>query len=168
MSSLRYLFIFVLSHLFFPVLAQVQILDDGYEADSGLSWTGVTCNVDTSYNNPVSGSFNTSATVMRYEDDGGQYAHVRLDVDNYLDIGKSPVFIMKIYIPSDGITGNSDNKVSVKLQNNNLNEPWNTQTEIIKPLVLDQWQEVIFDFKNDNYINFNGGHLKLVPSDPIT
>ena len=30
-----------------------------------------------------------------------------------------------------------------------------TQSEIIKPIELDQWQTVIFDFENDNFINLD-------------
>jgi beta-glucanase (GH16 family) len=35
--------------------------------------------------------------------------------------------------------------------------PWETQSEIIKNVFLDQWQEITFDFENDPFINFNVG-----------
>ncbi len=44
------------------------------------------------------------------------------------------------------------NQVSLKLQNANINNPWETQSEIIKVVQLDQWQTITFNFKNDNYI----------------
>ena len=50
-------------------------------------------------------------------------------------------------MPSIGLTGNQTNKVSVKLQNGSLPQPWTTQSEIIKYISLDQWQEITFDFE---------------------
>lgn len=62
-------------------------------------------------------------------------------------------------MPSDGLTGNQPNQISLKLQNSTLNAPWTTQTEIIKTIALNQWQTVNFDFSADDYINFDGSTL---------
>ena len=62
---------------------------------------------------------------------------------------------MKIYVPSSGISGNETNQLSLKLQNANIGAVWETQSEIIKTLVLDQWQTLTFDFENDSYLNYN-------------
>jgi hypothetical protein len=39
------------------------------------------------------------------------------------------------------------------LQNGDLAQFWTTQTEIVKPVELDKWQEITFDFANDTFIN---------------
>ena len=53
----------------------------------------------------------------------------------------------------------------MKLQNSDLGgNAWQGQTEIIKPIVLDTWQEITFDFVNDDWINLN---FPNVVSDPI-
>jgi hypothetical protein len=46
----------------------------------------------------------------------------------------------------------------LKLQNSDLGgNSWQTQTEIVKTIVLDAWQEITFDFVNDTFINLDGG-----------
>ena len=67
------------------------------------------------------------------------------------------VFSLKIYVPSSGITGAQTNQISLKLQNNLLSQPWSTQCEIIKPIVLNQWQIVTFNFATDLYFNLDPG-----------
>jgi hypothetical protein len=124
-----------------------------------LDWTGDNCDIEVGYQNPFIDAGNPSEGVVRYHDTGGQYANMRLDVSPNLKLYQSHSFSFKIYVPSAGITGNAPNQVSLKLQNNTLNEPWTTQTEIIKPIVLNQWQTVTFDFLNGNVLNFDGGSL---------
>jgi beta-glucanase (GH16 family) len=58
-------------------------------------------------------------------------------------------------VPSNGITGNQNNQISLKLQNASLPQPWTTQSEIIKPILLDQWQTIVFDFATDVFINLD-------------
>jgi hypothetical protein len=111
--------------------------------------------MDTSFANPYIEGINTSATVLKYEDTGGQYANVRFDTTDNFDLSTNSTFALKIYVPSVSITGNQPNQISLKLQDGTLGEPWTTQSEIIKPILLDQWQEVQFDFANDSYINLN-------------
>jgi len=53
------------------------------------------------------------------------------------------------------MSGNQPNQVSLKLQDGTLAEPWSTQSEIIKPLLFDQWQTITFNFENDSYINLD-------------
>ena len=36
-----------------------------------------------------------------------------------------------------------------------MGSPWITQCEIIKPIILNQWQEVFFNFETDIYSNFD-------------
>ena len=43
----------------------------------------------------------------------------------------------------------------MKLQDGTLGSPWSTQTEVIKPLVLNQWQTITIDFATDPFVNFD-------------
>ena len=140
------------------MLTHAQVIQDDFEGNGNIStWFGDDCGINTSYANPFQTGDNTSTTVLRYHDTGGQYANIRFDVAENLTLSPGSAFSLKIYVPSDGITGNQPNQISLKLQNNTLGEPWTTQTEIIKPIELDQWQTVTFDFVSDNYINLDAG-----------
>jgi beta-glucanase (GH16 family) len=133
-----------------------QNIDDDFEGTSTItSWFGDDCNLNTALANPHSQGSNTSATVAEYHDIGGVYANVRFDVGRNLDLSKNGVFSLKIYIPSSGLTGNQNNQISLKLQDGSLPSPWSTQSEIIKPLLLDQWQTISFDFSSDPYMNLD-------------
>ncbi len=134
---------------------EVSILDD-FEGNTTINtWFGDNCEIDLDFDNPYKAGINTSERVMEYHDVGGQYANVRFQVDNPFDLKESPLFSIKLYVPSSGLVGEQTNQVSLKLQDGNQAAPWMTQTEIIKSIVLDQWQEVQFDFSNDNFINLD-------------
>jgi hypothetical protein len=129
---------------------------DDFEGNGTITtWAGDGASMDTSFANPYVEGINTSATVLKYEDTGGQYANVRFDTTDNFDLSTNSTFALKIYVPSSSITGNQPNQISLKLQDGTLGQPWTTQSEIIKPILLDQWQEVQFDFANDSYINLN-------------
>jgi beta-glucanase (GH16 family) len=158
---------FLFTVLFFlPCLAFTQIAEDDFEGNDGItSWFGDECGMDDAYANPFPEGINTSATVLRYQDEGGQYANIRFDIDENFDLGENAAFALKIYLPSSSITGNQANQISLKLQDSDLAEPWSTQSEVIKPLLLDQWQLVTFDFANDPYQNLNEGSPNPVTRD---
>lgn len=144
--------------LCYAFLAQAQniTVEDDFEGNGTITtWFGDDCNINASFDNPYKEGINTSNTVLEYHDIGGQYANVRFDVQNNFDLSSEHIFSLKIYIPAVGLTGNQPNQVSLKLQDGTLGAPWSTQSEIIKPLSLDQWQTVTFDFENDNYINID-------------
>ncbi|MEL7219709.1 MAG: family 16 glycosylhydrolase [Bacteroidota bacterium] len=150
--------LFLVLGLSLPLLVQAQIIEDDFEGNGNITnWFGDDCYINIGTANPFITTANNSATVMAYSDDGGQYANVRFEMDTPFPIAVSGTFSLKIYVPSTGITGNQPHQVSLKLQDGNLPEPWSTQTEIIKPIVLDQWQTLSFNFVSDNYINLNGG-----------
>ena len=135
-----------------------QVVTDDFEGGGTIStWAGDDCIINTSYSNPPQEGINTSATVLDYSDIGGTYANVRFDVATNFDLSVQEVFSLKIYVPSSGLTGSQPNQVSLKLQNGTLAQPWITQSEIIKPIVLDEWQTVTFDFESDPYINLDPG-----------
>ena len=147
-----------LSFFFFSCLlnAQVQLAQDNFEGTSTIStWFGDDCGMDNNFSNPFSGGSNTSSKVLKYTDVGGQYANVRFDAGFNFNMASSAVFTLKIYVPSSGITGNQPNQISLKLQNGNLALPWTTQSEIIKPVVLNQWQTITFNFATDAFINLD-------------
>lgn len=149
---------FVVVFVFAAVGATAQLLQDDFEGNSTIqSWTGSECAVTAPFENPVPETTNPSANVLRYHDTGGWFAHVFFNTGGILLLGANTVFSMKVYVPTEGITGDQPNQISLKLQNGFIQEPWTSQTEIIKPLVLDQWQEVTFDFANDDFINYNPG-----------
>ena len=134
------------------------LLFDDFEGNGNITtWTGDAAGLDTSYPNPYVNADNFSDTVLEYTDTGGQYANVQFTAGSKFDLksGQS-VFTLKIYVPSSSITGSQPNQVSLKLQNSDLGgTAYSTQTEIIKPIVLDQWQTLTFDFANDTFVNFD-------------
>jgi beta-glucanase (GH16 family) len=155
MQKFTTVFLFLFSSI---ISIQAQNIADDFEGNGNITdWIGDDCDIDTNFSNPFPSGTNTSATVLRYFDNGGLYANVRFQTETNFNLTSNTVFKFKIYVPSNGITGNQANQVSLKLQNGNLAEPWSTQCEIIKPITLNQWQTVTFDFKNDNYINLNSG-----------
>ncbi len=145
--------------LFAAGSAQAQtnpILSDSFEGTtSAWSWFGDQCLVQQPFNNPQPHAVNPSAGVLRYHDQGGTYANVRLDLPWTLNLGTQSRFKLKVYIPSSGLSGNQAPRISLKLQNNGLAMPWSTQCEILQPLGVDQWQEVVFDFRRDPWINLS-------------
>ena len=155
---------------FYYGFAQVQeiapIVRDGFEGRGTIpAWLGDSAGADTAFANPFINTDNNSPTVLEYADTGGQFANVQFTVANNLNIADKNTFSIKIYVPSSSISGTQTNQVALKLQNSSLGgNAWQTQTEIVKPIVLDQWQTITFDFVNDNWsnLNFNG-----VDPDPV-
>lgn len=143
--------------LFFsPVLAQTIEVEDDFEPSSeGLDWFGDIAIVEEDIPNPFPGGINMSSGVLRYVDFGAEYSYFRYDAPVNFDLSENSTFSLKIYVPSESLSGEQPNQISLKLQNANLSQAWMTQTEIIKPIVLDQWQEVSFDFSSDEFINLN-------------
>ncbi|AOW19023.1 beta-glucanase [Polaribacter vadi] len=137
------------------IFSQQNIQDDFEGNGTITTWSGDDCDINTNYSNPFKTGINTSDKVLQYDDIGGSYANIRFDTSSNLDLSVKNTFSIKIYVSSSDVTGSQENKVSLKLQNNKIAEPWTTQTEIIKPIVLNSWQTIEFDFKNDGYINLN-------------
>ncbi len=142
--------------LLFPRITNAQVVQDDFEGNGNItSWFGDDCGLDINFANPFPDSANPSATVLRYSDTGGTYANVRFDIAGTFDLSKNGTFSLAIYVPSSGLTGNQNNRISLKLQNNNLAEPWTTQSEVIKSIALNTWQVVTFNFNTDPYINLD-------------
>ena len=153
MRSILHFFIILISFNNFG-----QTVQDGFEGSGNITnWFGYDCGININLVNPYQQGINNSSTVLEYSDIGGQYANVGFDVATNFDLSINSTFKLKVYVPNSGLTGSQTNQISLKLQDGTLGAPWSTQSEIIKPIVLDQWQEVTFDFKNDAYINLDSG-----------
>lgn len=140
--------------------AQSIKVQDDFEGNGTINtWYGSDCDMNTSFSNPFVEGINQSATVLKYQDKGALNANIRFDTHTNFDLITNHTFSVKVYISSNGITGNQINQVSLKLQDGTLGEPWATQSEIIKPVILDQWQLLTFDFKNDPFVNLDPNSL---------
>lgn len=126
-----------------------KVFDDFEGNGTITTWAEDKAGLDIAFANPFVDATNGSATVLKYEDTGGQYANIRFDVTPNFDFSVKKTFSLKVYVPSSSVTGSAPNQVSLKLQDNTNSEPWKTQTEIIKPIQLDTWQILTFDFEND-------------------
>lgn len=134
--------------------AQPQTVEDDFEGNGTIeNWFGAGALIDTEYENPHQEGSNTSATVMQYRDLGNTNARAGFELDANFDLSVNHTFSLSIYVPASSVTGSQPNQISLKLQNGNLSSPENTQTEIIQPIELDQWQTISFDFANGNFIN---------------
>jgi beta-glucanase (GH16 family) len=139
-----------------PYFYSAQTVEDNFEGNGTISWqldpTQIIM-IDVNFSNPFQNGINNSSTVLKYDDDGSApYANIRFNTPANFDLSAHNTFSLKIYIPSNGISGNQTNQISLKLQDGSLGEPWVTQTEIIKPVVLNQWQEITFSFGSDAYL----------------
>ena len=138
------------------IFSQNQTVEDDFEENGTITnWFGDNCNKNTNQINLYVDSNNNSATVLKYDNVGGTYSNVRFEINNTFDLLSDYVFTLKIYVPSSGLTGSQNNQLSLKLKDGSLNETWFTQSEILKPIILDQWQTISFDYLNDNYINLD-------------
>ena len=136
-----------------PSPTGTPIVFDDFEGNGNIStWAGDDCGMNIAFANPFKDALNDSDTVLEYNDTGGTYANVRFDKDSDFDLSNgNSVFTIKIYVPSSSITGSQPNQLSFKLQDADP-KPWERQSEIIKPIALDTWQEVTFDFANDTVL----------------
>lgn len=151
----RIILLLCLVSIWYFLPAQLTVFDDFEGNGTIFTWAGDDCDLNTNLANPYPEGINPSATVLEYHDTGGAFANIRFDVSDNFELDSLHTFTLKIYVPSSGLTGNAPNQVSLKLQDGSLPAPWSTQSEIIKPLTLDQWQEISFDFGSDNYVNLD-------------
>jgi hypothetical protein len=127
-------------------------VNDDFEGNGTITtWAGDDCGMNNTFANLFIDAVNGSATVLEYNDTGGQYANVRFDITPDYDLTAKSKFSLKIYVPSTSISGSQPNQISLKLQDADAS-PWERQSEIIKEIALDTWQEVTFDFANDTVL----------------
>jgi len=148
--------LFTLLFLSIIFFSNGQTVEDDFEGNGTIfTWSIDDLEMNTSFANPYKEGKNTSNTVLEYKDAGGQYANIFFDTAYEFDLSTYQTFTLKIYVSSASLTGNENNQISLKLQDNTLAQKWTTQTEIIKSIVLDEWQTITFDFKNDTFLKFN-------------
>ena len=153
---MQYSFSWLVLACYLPIIAQSQTVQDDFEGNGTITtWYGDDCGLNINLANPFQQGINNSATVLGYTDSGGPFSNVRFDIANNFNLSSHYLFSLKIFVPSVGLTGSQPNQISLKLQDGTLPAPWSTQSEIIQPLVLDEWQTVTFDFKNDTYLNLD-------------
>jgi len=125
---------------------------DDFEGNGNITtWYGDACGQEI-VDNPFSGTINTSGKVLKYSDDGGQYANIRFDLDaaktKKLDLSVYNKITLKVYVPQDGLTGSQDNKLWVKLQDGSKERPWEGQVQKEQVITLNKWQTLEFDFSD--------------------
>ena len=149
-------YIITIHLLFIAIIASGQSItvEDDFEGNGTInSWFSVDCSVDTSHENPWQTGINTSPTVLEYHDLGGLNAQIGFDVPANFDLTENAEFTMKVYIPSSSVTGNQENRITLKLQDGNSPDPTYSETKITQLIELDQWQQVSFDFLNGDFQN---------------
>ena len=148
---------FILGAILFNIsFAEAQVINDDFEGNGTISnWTGDDCNLTQPSVNPFKQGTNQSSNVLKYEDTGGDYANIRFETLQNISFSSKTAFTLQVYVPSNSIGGNQPNQISLKLQDGKIAQPWTTQTEIIKPLVLDTWQTLTFDFAVGSYKNLD-------------
>jgi hypothetical protein len=126
---------------------------DDFEGTGNLFWLpdgGTT--YDDELANPYSGVGNTSATVLKYNDNGDQYANINFNLskDNSVkfDLTSKHVFTVNVYVPTPTEAVTENKQLSLKLQDASTDAPWEGQTEVIQPYEYDQWQTLTFDFSD--------------------
>lgn len=144
---MKYFFFFLF--LTINLFSEAQTVNEDFESNTINTWKEDASFLDVSFDNPYKEGINTSNKVLKYSDYGGQYANVRFDTSQNFDFSTKNTFSLKIYVATNDVQGNQKNQISLKLQNGTENEPWVRQTEIIKPITLNVWQVVTFDFLND-------------------
>lgn len=152
-----------------PAADTAPFARDGFEGFGTITnWAGDGAGMNKDFANPFIDANNNSSKVLEYKDDGGQYANVQFVVTPKFNLVAKSKFTLQIYVPSSSITGTQPNQVSLKLQNTALGgNSWQTQTEIVKPIVLDKWQTITFDFVNDNWKNLNNNGVDPDPIDRV-
>lgn len=153
------IFVFFLSIINSFLYAQQTVADDFEGAGTISTWYEDDIIMELDFINPHQNGINTSQKVLKYNDTGGVYANIGFNTIANFDLSSAATFSFKIYVSSSEITGNQTPQVSLKLQDGLLSEPWSTQSEVIKPIVYNQWQEVTFNFTTDSYINLDGNSL---------
>ena len=133
----------------------IELWDDFESPTEGLNWFGDAATASQDVTNPFPSGINTSSGVLEFIDTGFEFSYFRYDAPVNFDLTENSTFTLKIYVPSESITGEQPNQIAFKLQNANLAQAWVTQTEIVKSIVLDEWQELSFDFSTDQFNNQN-------------
>ena len=126
---------------------------DDFEGAGNVAWSpdgGTT--FDAAISNPSNGGINTSNTVLKYNDNGDQYANIRFDLaadhSEKFDLTAKNIFKVKVFVPTPVVGVTQPLQLALKLQDGSEAEPWNGQKAVIQTYTYDTWQELTFDFSD--------------------
>ncbi|MEZ4983844.1 MAG: hypothetical protein R2795_02205 [Saprospiraceae bacterium] len=127
--------------LLFLLSANAQTLQDDFENTSSINtWYADDAQMEVSFDNPFSNADNPSAKVLRYEDTGGLYANVGFDAPDGIRIGAETPFRLKIFCSIIRRSRQSTASAFAEASKCEPRPAVGYPSEIIKPLVLDEWQ----------------------------
>ena len=142
---------------------------DDFEGNGNITtWFADDVTMDKAFANPSKTGINTSNTVLKYSDEGGQYANIRFDLSMdtsvKYDLSTKNKFKVKVFVPTPTVAHTEPKQLALKLQDGSKASPWEGQVEVIQTYVYDQWQELTFDFSAQSaatdfsrvVIQFNG------------
>jgi hypothetical protein len=93
------------------MFSQVLTLNDNFEGNGNITtWTEGQSAINTAFSNPYNEEINTSNRVLKYEDTGGEYAHVSFQTSENFILSQNSSFSLKIYVPSNSIKGVQPNQ----------------------------------------------------------
>jgi PKD repeat protein len=146
-----------------PMPIRAANLKDDFDTPGNFAWyTNEVAGFTRSYDNPAPVGINTSSKVAKYvrgAGEGNMWNNLQIRLDHKMDLTQKNKFTLMVYMPSynDYETESAPDWwpvyrkltpiVSVKLQNGELGEPWNSQAEIVKPVSeFNKWVKLEFDF----------------------
>ena len=88
--------------------------------------------------NPFS-TGNSSASVLKYDDTGGQYANIQFDADQTFDLSVNNKFTLKVFVPTPATAHAETKRLWLKLQDGTSAEPWNSQVQVEQTYEYDTW-----------------------------
>ena len=124
---------------------------DDFEGNGNITWKADANVMNASFDNPASGGINTSAKVLEYSDEGGQYSNIQFDLSTdtsvKYDLSTKNVFTLKVYVPTPSVAVTQSKILWLKLQDGSKGgNSWQGQVVSEQAYDYDVWQELTFDF----------------------
>ena len=126
---------------------------DDFEGNGNITWKADANVMNTSFDNPAPGGINTSAKVLEYSDEGGQYSNIQFDLSTdtsvKYDLSTKNVFTLKVYVPTPSEAVTQSKILWLKLQDGSKGgNSWQGQVVKEQAYEYDVWQELTFDFSS--------------------
>lgn len=159
-------------------------LKDNFDTPGNIVWQTDQVTFNEAYDNPAPLPINTSAKVGQYIKPAGEahaFTNLYFTLDHKIDLTTKNKIRLKVFMPNyndytsqegyDWANKQLLKQVSVKLQNSEVGEPWNSQVEVKQQVTqLDKWVELTFDFSSaadrkdlDRIIIQIGGEGNFIP-----
>ncbi|MGK0325591.1 MAG: hypothetical protein ACJA1D_000932, partial [Polaribacter sp.] len=86
--------LYLLGFLFLSInIFAQQVIQDDFEGNGTItSWQQDDSVLNSAFSNPIKEGINTSNTVLKYDDIGGQYANVYFDIPEKYDLSENYTF----------------------------------------------------------------------------